>query len=744
MIRVPARARQFFGRGRLVGLLLLIDLLLIRWWNPDPLVTMRFSFFDMFQQWLPRVESTFPVVIVDVDEASLAELGQWPWPRTVLASMVNRLRRDGAAAIGFDVVFAEPDRNLSIDTARLLSLPPADLRRALADLRTNDAVFADSLGAGRIVLGQIALSSAERPPAPPRDPQTTAGLLNGDPRPYLNPFGSLLENLPELAAAAAGRGNFGLVNEVDGIVRRVPLVVRVGDEIVPSLDVELLRVATGQQSYAIELEPAIGGATSGIASVKVAGVAIRTDNTGMLHVRYGPSDRARYVSAADVIAGRTDPQRFAGRLVLVGTSAAGLRDIRATPVGGSMPGVEIHAQLLENILAGDYLVRPSYAVGVELVVLFLGGLLLILFVPALPIRWTAGLHGLASLALFGGSLYMFRAQFLLFEWFYPVVSGTLLYALLIYVKYTLTERQRKQVSLAFRQYLSPVLVERLSRDPDRLRLGGELKTMTVMFMDLRNFTSISEQMRDDPQALTSLINRFLTPMTEAVMQQGGTIDKYVGDSLIAFWNAPLDMADHAARACAAALAMGAALDRLNEALHAEAQAAADRVPLSLAMGIGINTGDCVVGNLGSLHRFNYSVLGDPVNLTSRLESLTKLYGVGALVSESTRQLAPGFAMVEVDLVAVFGKEDAVRIYALLGGADLAATEGFGRLAERHARMITAYRRQEWSAAKAALDECRGLDGRLDRLHRLYETRIAEFEQSPPGPDWDAVFRPETK
>jgi adenylate cyclase len=744
MARLRLHLRRIFGQGRLIALILLVDLLVVRWWNPEPLEAMRFKFFDMFQQWLPREESAYPVVIVDVDEASLAQLGQWPWPRSVLASLINRLRQDGAAAIGFDVVFAEPDRNLSIDTARLLALPPADLRQALIDLRTNDTIFAESLRQGRVVLGQIALSSEERPAAPPRDPQTTPALIGGDPRPYLNAFFSLVENIPELAAAAAGRGNFGLVDDVDGIVRRVPLVVRVGDVIVPSLDIELLRVATGQQSYAIQLEPRVGGRTSGIAAVKVAGVSIRTDGRGLLYVRYGPHDRARFVSAADVIGGRVEPQRFAGRLVLVGTSAAGLRDIRATPVGENMPGVEIHAQLLENVLAGTYLVRPSYAIGAELVIILFGGLLLTALVPVLAARWTLGLHAAASVLLFGGSFYLFQAHALLFDWFFPVLSGTLIYVLLIYVKYTLTERQRKQVSAAFRQYLNPVMVERLAREPGQVRLGGELKTMTVMFADMRNFTAISEQMREDPQGLTTLINRFLNAMTESVLQQDGTIDKYVGDSMIAFWNAPLDMADHAARACAAALAMEAALDRLNEGLRAEAQGDGGRVPMSLGMGVGINTGDCVVGNLGSQHRKNYSVLGDPVNLAARLESLTKFYGLGILVSESTKLLAPGLALLEVDLVAVFGKADAVHIYAVLGGAGVAQSEGFRRLSDGHARMLVAYRRQEWASARALLEQCRNLDGRLDRLHRLYDARIAEFEREPPGADWDGVFRPETK
>src|SRR5215470_700903 len=332
MARIWHRLRRIFGKGRLIGLLLLVDLLILRAWDPQLLVAMRFKFFDIFQQWLPREETAFPVTIVDIDEASLAQLGQWPWSRSVLASLVNRLRQDGAAAIGFDVAFAEPDRNLSIDTTRLLQLPLTDLKQALTNLQTNDAIFADALKRSRVVLGEIALTSGERPAAPPRDPPTTPGLKNGDPRPYLNRFASLVENIPELAAAAAGRGNFSLIGDVDGIVRRVPLVVRVGDVIVPSLDVELLRVATGQKGYSIQLEKKVAGTTSGIAFVTVAGVAIETDHNAFLYVRFGPHDSKRYVSAEAAISGRVDPARFRGKLVLVGTSAAGLRDIRATPL----------------------------------------------------------------------------------------------------------------------------------------------------------------------------------------------------------------------------------------------------------------------------------------------------------------------------------------------------------------------------------------------------------------------------
>lgn len=745
MSRLLSLLRHPFGQGRLIGLLLLADLLILRVWDPDPLVAMRFKFFDMFQQWLPRQEASFPVTIVDIDERSLVQLGQWPWPRSVLASLVNRLRRDGAAAIGFDSVFAEPDRNLSLDTARLLSLPPADLRAALMNTQTNDAVFATALRAGKVVLGESGLSSTERAPAPPRDAPVTPALIGGDPRPFLHEFSSLLENIPELAAAAAGRGNFMLVGEVDGIVRRVPLVVRVGDIILPSLDVELLRVATQQKGYAIQLERAVAGTTSGVASVKVAGVAISTDRNAFLYIRFGPHDPRRFVSAADAVAGRVDPSRFAGRLVLIGASAAGLRDIRNTPLAVNMPGVEIHAQLLENVLAREWLVRPNYAQGLELTIVAAGGLLLIWLVPLVAGRWTLGLHAIGSAGLFGGALYLFAAHSVLLDWFFPILSNTVVYLLLIYIKYLRTERQRKQAIDRFGQYLSPVMVERVMREPPRL--GGELKVITVMFCDIREFTSISERLSGDPQALTALINRFMNIMSAAVTEHGGYVDKYIGDSLMAFWNAPLDDPDHAVSACRAALAMSVALVRFNQELSVEApvpNAGPGAPPLKLAMGIGINTGACVVGNMGSELKFNYSVLGDAVNLASRLESLSKHYGIPIVISESTRRAAPAFAAIELDFVAVVGKTEATRIYGLVGAPEEAETPAFHLVEEAHGRMLAAYRAQRWTETAALIEECAGLDIRLRKLYRRYRRRLAYFAANPLDPDWDGIFRAQSK
>jgi len=287
------------------------------------------------------------------------------------------------------------------------------------------------------------------------------------------------------------------------------------------------------------------------------------------------------------------------------------------------------------------------------------------------------------------------------------------------------------------------MVEQVARDPGRLQLGGELKTMSVMFCDIREFTSISERLSADPQGLTALVNRFMTVMTKPVLDHDGTIDKYIGDALMAFWNAPVELPDHAVRACRAALGMSAALDRFNRDLQSNPPAPPsepDARPFALAIGIGINTGDCVVGNLGSDYRFNYSVLGDAVNLASRVESLSKHYGIRIILSESTRRLAPDFAALELDRVAVVGKTEAVGIYGVLGPPDEAQTPEFRRLEETHNRFLAAYRAQRWAETAALIDECAALDGRLRKLHRRYRRRLAYFAQNPLGPDWDGVFR----
>lgn len=719
------------GGGRLMALALLAALLALRVWDPAPVEAFRLRIFDIFQELAPRQETKFPVVIVDIDEASLKELGQWPWPRTMLARLVDRLSAAGVAAVGFDIVFAEPDRTspeyLSVSLA---NLPPA-MAEALRNLPSNDAVFADSLARfGRAVLGQAGFAASERAPEAPSGPRASVAEIGGDPRPFLIGYAGLLNNLEILSAGAAGRGVFSLAPGADGIVRQVPAFVRVDGQLIPSLSLETLRVATGETTYGVHVNEA------GIDAVVIAGVAIPTDGSGMIHVPFGPHDARRFVSAADVIAGRVAPERLAGRLVLVGTSAAGLRDLRATPVTASMPGVEIHAQLLEAVLSQTHLVRPNYALGLELILTVGGGLALLLLMPVVGARWTLALLVALVLALGAGSWLAFSQSQQLADASFPTMSAVLLYALLAYSGFSAAEQQRKQISRSFEHYLSPLLVQRLTRDPAAgLRLGGETKVMTVAFADIRDFTSLSERYRDDPQGLTRIINRVLTGMGDAVIDHEGTIDKYIGDALMSFWNAPVDIDAHPRKACSAALVMLDSVARINAELRAEEGDAAAQIRI----GIGINTGECVVGNVGSIRRLSYSVLGDPVNLASRLEGQTKTYGVPIIVSEDTQREAEAFAAVELDLIAVKGRKTAVRVYGLLGRPEQAQTAHHQELVALQERLLAAYRARRWDAAEAEIDAGLRTAPELARLYELYRRRIRTYRINPPEPEWDGVF-----
>lgn len=855
------------GRGRVVGALLLLGLLALRYEDPPLVEAVRLRSFDMLQRLAPRLETQFPVLIVDIDERSLKELGQWPWPRTRLVQLIDRLAADGAVVIGFDMVFAEPDRTSPEALVRQLQGAPPALLAMLGSLPSHDAQLADALRRSRVVLGEAATESAGMPV------QSTVpiGRIGADPTPFLAAFPGVVPNLPLLAQAAVGRGNFGLVPDIDGVIRRVPSLVRIGNTLVPSLAIEMLRVATGAKALAVKTDPA------GISAIVVGGVQVGTDNSGQIWIRFGPHAAERFVSAADLLAGRVDPARIAGRLVLVGTSAQGLRDIRSVPIAQSMAGVEVHAQLLENIIGQSYLRRPNFALGMELVISALAGAALIVLVPLLGAHWTILVPAAVATAMTAGSWYSFTRYGFLIDATFPTFATTLLYLTLAYFGFVVEERRRKGVARAFGLYLSPVLVERLAKEPNPPQLGGEERDMTVMFADIAGFTILSERFKDDPQGLTRLINRFLTPMTQAVFDQGGTIDKYIGDSLMAFWNAPLGDAHHAKHACVAALQMTRALETLNgelaaetygsaatdaagviagpassrlvqietdarrgaapaqyqlgklyrdgidvprsldralrwfraaaeqgdaraqrnlgsryahgngvprddrEALFwltlasaqqleaademriavlqrmqpAEIEAVAARVRawrpapfagrlLRLDMGIGLNTGSCVVGNMGSKFRFNYSVLGDAVNLASRLEAQTRNYGVGILVSEATRSAAAGLAFLELDLVAVKGKQEAVRIFALLGDETVAASGEFQRLTAAQARFLAAYRAQHWAEALGLTLECRKLWDGLDELYELYARRMANYERVPPGPGWNGVHIAQTK
>ncbi len=716
---VPGFSRVATGLSglarRIMPWSLLAALLALRIWDPAPVQLMRLQLFDQLQRLAPRQQAGPEVLIVDIDDRSLAELGQWPWPRSLVAALVDRLAAAGARVIAFDVVFAEPDR---LSAGTLLAAMPdmaPELRRALAaGLPDHDAVLARSIAAAPVVLAMAPSAQPGRSELP-RAPGSVA-QLGGDAERFVLHYRGMVPTLPILAAGAAGLGHVGVAPEIDNVARRVPMLIDVNGRLVPSLSLEVLRVLRGARTVLARVDEA------GLVGVGVQDLSIETDRNGLAWVHYAPPVAGRYLSARGVMAGRVPADRLAGRIVLVGTSAAALGDIKPVPLGMLVPGVEVHAQLLETVLEGRPIVSPNYALGAELVLTFVTGALLITVMPLAGALQTLLLGAAVAAALAAGSWYLFIDRAVLVDVSFAAVSGLVVYGVLVCAKYLREEGARKTIRQAFAQYLSDDLVDRLVRQPDQLRLGGEMRVTTVMFVDVRGFTHISESL--DAEALTALINRILTRVTGEVLRYRGTIDKYIGDAAMAFWNAPLDDPAHAPHACAAALAVVEGIGALDAELRAEARDGEALPPIRV--GIGLNSGLCCVGNIGSIQRFNYSVIGDPVNIAARLEEQTKLFGCPILVGEDTARAAAGFALLELDELRVRGKAMTTRVLALLGDERLAASADFRALADRHRTMLDALRAGSVEEARELLAECRRLKGPLplDQAYDLYEARLA--------------------
>jgi adenylate cyclase len=715
----------------------------------------RMRVFDVYQRLAPREYEPVPVKYVDLDDESLERIGQWPWPRTFVAQLVAQLANAGAAAIAFDIVFAEPDRTSPqyiIDLWPLTREVEA-LKANIDSLPNHDAILADVIAQTPVITGFVLTGD----PSLPRAPAHKASVSYGGDNPLNHLFGfrGAVATLDSLSEHAAGNGSFNLVAERDGIVRRVPLFLRLEgqDTPYPSLSAEVMRVVQGAPGYIIKSagasgEVGYGGVKLGLTAVKIGRIEVPTGPQGRLWIHFTKQVPERRIPAWKVFSPDFDPASVEGQIVFIGTSAAGLFDIRATPLSAAAPGVEVHVQAVEQMLLGHYLERPDWAEGAEYIYMILLGLLLVLILPRLGALWSAIVGASGIGVAVGASWYLYREELWLLD---PIYASTVV--VLVYMSSTLlnflkTEAEKRQVRGAFSQYLSPALVEQLAEQPERLVLGGEMRDMTLLFCDIRGFTTISEQFKTNPTGLTKLINRFLTPMTNMILDRRGTIDKYMGDCIMAFWNAPLDDAAHAAHGCDSALAMFNALHGLNEKLKQEAESES-RPHYPINIGIGLNSGECCVGNMGSDKRFDYSVLGDAVNLAARLEGQSKNYGVGVVIGDETRKAAPEYAAIELDLIAVKGKTEPVRIFGLRGDPAENATEAFQHLKREHEAMIAAYRGQQWDVATQKIATCRDLArrtngeahglGDLDVLYDLYEERIAVYRATPPGDDWAGVF-----
>ena len=725
----------------LVPFLLLIGIVAFRVYVPV-VAELQLKVFDVFMRAAPRAYVPQPVRLLDIDDESLAKIGQFPWPRTVLAELVARLANMGAGLVVFDIVFAEKDRT---SPANILpawpSTPEIDaLRAKSADLPDHDAVFADIIAqAGNVITGFV-LSDVDSERAPAQKGSfATAG---DDPKPFLPSFTGAVVNLKPIEDAALGNGSFNLVAETDNVIRRVPLFIRLGDKLYPSLSAEALRLAQGARTFILKASGASGetafGETTGLNSVKIGRIEVPTDANGRIWIHDTGSIPERYVPAWKVFDGSADPTKIAGNIIVVGTSAAGLQDIRSTPLTAAVAGAEVHVQAMEQMLLGHFLERPDWAYGAEILYLVLLGLVLIILIPRLGGGWTAALGFGAIVGVCYASWYLFTEQRWLLDPIIPSLAVITIFLASSLLNYLRTEAEKAQVRDAFSHYMSPALVEQLAAEPDRLVLGGEMRDMTLLFADIRGFTAISEQFKSDPQGLTQLINQFLTPMTDMILSRRGTIDKYMGDCIMAFWNAPLDDDQHAANGNDSALAMFTALEDVNAEIKRQAEEEGRKF-FPINIGIGLNSGEVCVGNMGSVQRFDYSVLGDAVNLAARLEGQSKNYGVGIVIGEETYKRAPDYAVIELDLIAVKGKEEAVHIFSLLGDAEKAQQPDFKELSAEHIKMLDAYRSKQFDEARALVKKCRALDGQLEVLYDLYDERLDAYEEVPPPEDWDGVF-----
>lgn len=725
------------------------------YWRVGFIEAWRNKVFDFYQEMKPREipsPADKPVTIIDIDEQSLETIGQWPWPRTVLAQMVQNVMQMGGVLVAFDIVFAEPDRLNPGNFAAGLPGIDADTKSKLLEMKSNDQVFADTISRSRVVLGQAGRpNETEGVKGPPI--KKSIGILKNnkfgearDPYEYIPHFPSMVRNLPVIEQAAnhkfGGYGVFSVGSGTDGIVRSISGLFGHDGDYFPALSIEMLRVATGRQTVLVKVDSA------GIQEIGVAkGLTVRTDNIGRIWPYYSKHDQAKYVPAWQVLNGTVDPAMIKGKLTIVGTSAVGLRDIRSIPTEKDIPGVEVHAQAIETIFHNEYLIRPNFASAAEPALLLVGGIIMIILVPWVGAKWTAVLFLLVAGSSLGSSWYMFAEQRTLIDASYGVVGILIMYTSMTYAGYAREETERRQTRDAFSKYLSPDMVKRVAANPGELKLGGEQREMTLLFCDVRGFTTISEQF--DAVGLTALINKLLTPLTNAILKRKGTIDKYMGDCIMAFWNAPMDDDDQVFNGCTSALAMLAEMEPLNERLKIEA-AEEGRKHIPLKVGIGLNTGPCVVGNMGSDMRFDYSVLGDAVNLAARLEGQSKSYGMNVVLGPTTRNAVKDrLATIDLDYIMVKGKTTGTYIYGLMGDGEVLADPQFKYLQTLIADAMEIYRAQQWDEAQKIFDEIRDLgsdekkpwklEANLHVLCDLYDERIAEFRQNPPPADWDGVF-----
>jgi adenylate cyclase len=703
---------------------------------------LRFLDYKIYDQLLKRqhtAKTSGVPVIVDIDEKSLAALGQWPWPRYRVALLLEKIRQSGALAVGMDIVLAEPDRTspallqrqikkeLMVDL-QFQGLPPA--------LMDNDALLANMLKDKPYVLGfYFSFSKAEA------DQQKQAGECLIKPAQVAvlaapgalapaqalhSAFGSVCP-LPELAGAATATGFFNATPDPDGILRRVALLINYKDKIYPSLALSSLMEAAGDHNLLLKMD------TQGTTSLRYGPTVVPLDRAGQMLLNFrGGAGMFPYISAVDILEGKVAPEALAGKIAFIGTSAAGLRDIRATPFSAVYPGVETHATIVDNILTQDFISVPDYAPAVELLATILAGVAITLLVAWAKAVWIVlPLAGMAF-GMWEGSAYLMGNARIYISPLYSYIILALNFAMLTLLKFWREEKQKKFIHGAFSHYLAPAVIKQIYDSPESLSLQGQEKEVTVMFSDVRGFTTMSEKLT--PTQVTDLLHDYLTPMTRVITQNLGTLDKFIGDAIMAFWNAPLDVTEHQKKALSSALQMFEHLETLNAGFQ-------EKFGLTIKIGVGLHCGRVRVGNMGSADLFDYTLIGDNVNLTSRLESLTKYYGQKLLVSQAmVDACGDAYEYLEMDSVRVKGKHEPITIHTAMTHEQAAERAGEISL---HREGVALYKAMRFAEAQDVFAKLKDMTGNAT-LYDLYAERCQTLIDNPPAEGWDGVYTYTTK
>ena len=692
-----------------------------------------------------RLQVTMPrgvderIVILDIDEQSLQEVARWPWPRDIMADLIEKLfGRYEVAIVAFDVVFAEADYSSGIRVldqlaqGTLKDVP--DFLQSYRGLRSsldNDGRFAQAIKGKAVVLGYYLNSDkdAKRIAAIP-DPVLPKGTFQGRNIPFTSWVG-YGGNLPQFLRNAASAGHFNPITDPDGVVRRVPMIAELDGAYYEALSLAVVRTILGfpkvEPGYAPDRFLQRG--YTGLEWLQVGPLAIPVDETASALIPYrGHKFSFAYVSLADVLAGRVPLERLKGKIALVGTTAPGLLDLRSTPVDNVFPGVEVHANLIAGMLDKKIKLKPPYMLGAEVVLLLVGGVTLALLIPMLAPLWAtlATLAGLLTITGLNVAIWT-EADMVL------PLAASLLMTLSLYIVnmaygYFVEARSKRQFTELFGQYVPPELVDRMARDPQKYNMEPRAAELTILFSDVRGFTSISEALK--PEELREYINEYLTAMSGIIRgRHRGTLDKYIGDAIMAFWGAPVDDAQHARNGVLAALDMQKECRILNDKFAARGWP-------TIKIGVGVNSGNVRVGDMGSQVRRAYTVMGDAVNVASRLEGRTKYYGVGILAGEPTRSAVKDVVFKEIDRIKVKGKDEAVGIYEPLGLEGDVERSRLDEIKLWH-QTLRAYRAQAWDQVEVSLLNLQRMNAKCE-LYVLYAERVAQFRRVPPPADWDGV------